>query len=443
MLDRITGASPGMVDSPGPGQSFDARARLDRDIVELRSPSVAGAAAADATREHDGGLEKRGSDEGSRPNKALSPTERQTDQPDKGDPENQDQDRDDQADKGGGGVKNALRNHPYAIGVAAIILIAAVVLGTLYYLHARHYESTDDAFIDGRPVSISPEVTGNIVAVPVTDNQVVEPGDLLARIDDRDYQASVEQAAAQIEQANANVENYAAQVAAQQAQVDQAAQQVQQAEAALKFSQQENARYQELVKTGFGTVQRAQQATSDLQSKQAALDAAGAAETAAERQIKVLKAGRRSAEAQLAQAQAQKATADANLSRTQLHATMEGRVTRLTAAVGQVATQSQALMVLVPLDVWVTGNFKETQLSDMRVGQPVDIEIDAFGKSYPGHVNSVQAGSGTAFSLLPAENATGNYVKVVQRVPVKITFDKRPDIELGPGMSVVPSVTVR
>ncbi len=100
-------------------------------------------------------------------------------------------------------------------------------------------------------------------------------------------------------------------------------------------------------------------------------------------------------------------------------------------------------MVLVPLDVWVTANFKETQLADMRVGQPVDIEIDALGRSFPGHIDSLQAGSGTAFSLLPAENATGNYVKVVQRVPVKITFDKRPDVELGPGMSVVPSVTVR
>jgi membrane fusion protein (multidrug efflux system) len=118
-------------------------------------------------------------------------------------------------------------------------------------------------------------------------------------------------------------------------------------------------------------------------------------------------------------------------------------VTKLTAAVGALATPGQSIMVVVPLDVWVTANFKESQLADMRVGQPVEIEIDAFDRSFAGHVDSIQAGSGTAFSLLPAENATGNYVKVVQRVPVKILFDRLPDVELGPGMSVVPRVTVR
>ncbi len=138
------------------------------------------------------------------------------------------------------------------------------------------------------------------------------------------------------------------------------------------------------------------------------------------------------------------AQADANLGRTELRATVDGRVAKLTAAVGALAAPGQAIMVVVPLDVWVTANFKESQLADMRVGQPVDISIDAYGgRVFTGHVDSVQAGSGTAFSLLPAENATGNFVKVVQRVPVKITFDQRPDVQLGPGMSVVPRVTVR
>jgi membrane fusion protein, multidrug efflux system len=126
-----------------------------------------------------------------------------------------------------------------------------------------------------------------------------------------------------------------------------------------------------------------------------------------------------------------------------LRATVDGRVAKLTAAVGALAAPAQSIMVVVPLDIWVTANFKESQLADMRIGQPVTISIDAFGRSFPGHVDGVQAGSGTAFSLLPAENATGNYVKVVQRVPVKITFDQRPEVELGPGMSVVPTVTVR
>ena len=335
------------------------------------------------------------------------------------------------------------RKHPIALIVGVLVLIAAIVAGVLYYLNARHFEGTDDAFIDARPVNVSAEVTGNIVNVPVTDNQVVHAGDVLARIDDRNYVASVESAQGQIDEAQASFENFDAQVGAQKSQVKQAEQQVTQAQAALDYAKNQDERAQQLVKNGYGTVQQAQQTASDLQQRIASLDAAQASRNAAEKQIGAIKAQRRSAEAQLEQARAQKATADANLTRTVIHATVDGRVTRLTGAVGFTATQGQALMVLVPLDVWVTANFKETQLADMRPGQPVDVSIDAYRRTFPAHVDSVQAGSGTAFSLLPAQNATGNYVKVVQRVPVKLTFDKRPDIELGPGLSVVPTVRVR
>ena len=148
--------------------------------------------------------------------------------------------------------------------------------------------------------------------------------------------------------------------------------------------------------------------------------------------------------AQLESARAQLAQAATNLSRTIITAPVAGRVTQLTAAKGAYAAVGQALMMFVPRDVWVTANFKETQLDLMRPGQPVDIEIDAYpDRTFEGHVDSVQAGSGTAFSLLPAQNATGNYVKIVQRVPVKIVFNKPPDVLLGPGMSVVPTVKVR
>ena len=135
--------------------------------------------------------------------------------------------------------------------------------------------------------------------------------------------------------------------------------------------------------------------------------------------------------------------AAADLQRTELRATVEGRVTKLTAAVGALAAPGQSIMVVVPLDIWVTANFKESQLGDDAGRAARRHRNRRVRQDVPGHVNSVQAGSGTAFSLLPAENATGNYVKVVQRVPVKITFDQRPDVELGPGMSVVPTVTVR
>jgi membrane fusion protein, multidrug efflux system len=341
------------------------------------------------------------------------------------------------------GIKGAFQQHPIAMILCLGLIAAGLIAGIAWYLYARHYESTDDAFIDGRPVLVSPQITGNIISVNVTDNQIVKSGDLLATIDTRDYKAAVDQAAGQIRQSEATVKNIDAQIAAQKAQIDQATQQVTEAQAALKFATDENTRYQDLVQKGAGTVQRAQQASSDFNGKQAALDAANAAKVAAERQIDVLNAQRTGAAAQLDQARAQKDRADADLQRTELRATVDGRVTKLTAAVGALAAPGQAIMIVVPLDVWVTANFKESQLRDMRVGQPVDISIDAFGRSFPGHVNSVQAGSGTAFSLLPAENATGNYVKVVQRVPVKITFDRRPEVELGPGMSVVPTVTVR
>ncbi|KIZ41068.1 hypothetical protein OO17_16035 [Rhodopseudomonas palustris] len=342
-----------------------------------------------------------------------------------------------------GGLRATIGRHPTATIVLAVLLVAGIAAGIAWYLHARHYESSDDAFIDSRPVLISPQVSGAIVGVNVTDNQVVKTGDLLAKIDPRDYQAAVDQAAAQIRQAQASIDDTEAQIQAQKAQIDQATKQVQEAQAALDFARDENQRYQQLVKNGAGTVQRAQQAESDFTSKQAALDAAMAAKVAATRQVDVLRAKREQAQAQLKAAQAQKEQADANLQRTELRAPTDGRIAKLTGAVGALAAPGQAIMVLVPLEVWVTANFKETQLELMKVGQPVDIHIDAYDRSFPGHVNSIQAGSGTAFSLLPAENATGNYVKVVQRVPVKITFDQRPDVALGPGMSVVPTVTVR
>jgi membrane fusion protein (multidrug efflux system) len=174
------------------------------------------------------------------------------------------------------------------------------------------------------------------------------------------------------------------------------------------------------------------------------LAAAQANAIAAEKQNAVLEAQRKLSDAQLLQARAGNEQAEANLSRSIITAPIAGRVTHLTAAKGAYAAVGQALMMFVPREVWVTANFKETQLDTMRPGQPVTMEVDAFpGRTFAGHIDSIQSGSGTAFSLLPAENATGNYVKIVQRVPVKIVFNQPPDVLLGPGMSVVPTVKVR
>jgi membrane fusion protein (multidrug efflux system) len=314
-----------------------------------------------------------------------------------------------------------------AILIGGAIVILAIVL---WWLHARNYESTDDAFIDTRTVQISAQVAAAIVDVPVTDNQLVEAGAELARLDDRDY-------VAQRDQAQANVDNFQAQITAQQAKIDQAQKQVAQAQATLTFAQQEAERYERLAQQGSGTVEQAQQYHSNLLQAQASLAAAQANAIATEKQIGVLKA-------QLESARAQLENAVTNLSRTIITAPVAGRVTQLTAAKGAYAAVGQVLMMFVPRDVWVTANFKETQLDLIRPGQPVSIEIDAYpDRTFAGHIASIQAGSGTAFSLLPAENATGNYVKIVQRVPLKIVFNKPPDVLLGPGMSVVPTVKVR
>jgi membrane fusion protein (multidrug efflux system) len=312
------------------------------------------------------------------------------------------------------------------IAIAAVVLLLLV----LWWLDARQYESTDDAFIDTRTVQISAQVAAAIVDVPVTDNQMVDAGAELVRLDDRDY-------VAQRDQAQASVDNLAAQITAQQAKIQQADKQVAQAQGVLTFARQEADRYQELAQKGSTTIEQAQQYSSNLLQSEASLAAAQANAVAIAKQVPVL-------EAQLKTSQAQLEQAEANLSRTIVTAPVIGRVTRLTAAKGGYAAVGQTLMMFVPRDVWVTANFKETQLDLMRPGQPVMIELDSFpGRTFPGHVDSIQSGSGTAFSLLPAENATGNYVKIVQRVPVKIVFDQPPDVLLGPGMSAVPTVKVR
>lgn len=357
----------------------------------------------------------------------------------------------DERDKEKGGPEQRTRSafgtilaHPIAATAAAVIVAAIIVGAVAWWLNARHFESTDDAFIDARVVQISPQIPGQITDVPVTDNEDVAAGTVLVRIDRRNYLAAVAQAKGALAEAQARVANDDAQIDAQRSQIDQARQQVEQAQAALKFSEEENRRYQKLLQQGSGTEQRAQQAISDLTQKRASLASAQASATTADKQLEVLRTLRTGAAAQVEEAQAGLDKAEADLARTAIVAPEDGRVARLTAARGAYVQSGQALLMFVPRTVWVTANFKETQLADMRPGQPVDIAVDAYpGRDFKGHVDSIQPGSGAAFSLLPPENATGNYVKVVQRVPVKIVFDKPADVYLGPGMSVEPRVRVR
>jgi membrane fusion protein (multidrug efflux system) len=340
--------------------------------------------------------------------------------------------------------KSFRRRHPLAVVVGSVLLVLAAAGGYAYWNYASHFESTDDAFIAARQSSLAPKVSGYITAVPVADNQHVKAGDVIARIDDRDYRTALEQAKAQVAAAQASIENIDAQLDVQQAQIAANQAQVEQAQAALVFAEQQAARYEHLGQTGYGTVQNAQQYTSQLHQQQAALASAQATLKLAQRQVEALKAQRNSAVASLGQAEAQRDQAELNLSYTTVTAAQPGRVVNLSAAVGQFAQAGTNLTMFVPDQIWVTANFKEIQLDHMRPGDPVTLAIDAYPeRKIHGHVESVQPGSGTAFSLLPAQNATGNYVKIVQRVPVKIVMDDPPtDVALGPGMSVVPTMRI-
>ena len=341
--------------------------------------------------------------------------------------------------------RDRLREHWIVATAGACALLIALIGGLAYWLNVRHYESTDDAFIAARSFSVAPKVGGYVTDVPVTDNQHVNAGDLLARIDDRDYKVAIDQEQAQVSVAQANIGNIQAQIGSQHEQVNQAKAQLDQAQAQLRFSQQEESRARDLVEKGAGTVQREQQTRSDLQAQEANAARAKAAMIGAELGIKTLEAQLESARSSLQQAQAQLDQAKLNLGYTNVVAAQSGRVVKLSGAVGIFVTAGQSLAMFVPDEVWIVANYKETQLTGMRPGQPVEFRIDAYpDRKLTGRVDSVQPGSGTAFSLLPAENATGNFVKVVQRVPVKITVDKWPaDVPVGPGMSVVPWVRVR
>jgi membrane fusion protein (multidrug efflux system) len=339
-----------------------------------------------------------------------------------------------------------IRRHPFAAFIILIAVVLVVVAGYFIWLIYFHpYETTDDAFVDARSFPVAAKISGYVSEVAVTDNQHVKTGETILKIDPRDYQIALDQANGQIGVAKAGVANADAEIAAAQAAIDEAKAGVVSAEAGLKYAQEENARQQQLVKTRAASEQVAQQAAATLRQSQANYAQAQAHVTAAVKNKAAADAQRASAVASLHQAEAQRESAEQNLKYTTISAAQPGRIVRLSGAKGQYVQAGQAVSMFVPDEIWITANFKETQLTDMRPGQPVDVTIDAYpDRTFRGRVDSVQPGSGTAFSLLPAENATGNYVKVTQRVPVKIVIDKWPkDVAIGPGMSVVPSVTVR
>ena len=431
-----------------------------------------------------------------------------------------------------------LYKRPVFLVGAAILLLLVLLFGMRYWVYARSHESTDDAFIDGHIIQVSPKVSGYVTKVYVTDNQQVKAGDLLAELETRDLQAKVDQARAAldaglaqkkqaetqvtltrvstranvrqavagVQQARQGVKGARAGAASERSRTTQAAAGIgsaeanmQQARAQLSAAEAEAARanadverYQQLYAKDEMSKQRLDQAVAAAQTANAQVDAAREKVSAGEAQISEARAatsaqssnaqraqaqvGAASAEVnealgklaqantapqQVAVSQAQVASAGANiqqlqaavdqaeleLSYTKIYAPDAGRVTRKAVEVGALVQVGQPLMAVVPGDVWVTANFKESQIGSIRPGEPVDVSVDAYpDKVFKAHVDSIQSGTGSRFSLIPPENATGSYVKVVQRVPVKIVFEPNQiDSQhmLAPGMSVVPEVKVK
>jgi membrane fusion protein (multidrug efflux system) len=379
----------------------------------------------------------------------------------------------------------------------ALILGAIVVLVAGFFLwrYFTSYESTDDAQIDGHLNSISARVSGHVIKLLVNDNQYVEAGTPLVQIDPKDYQVALDRAqayyadslataqAAQVNvpltsvnttsqesSAQADVENARAGIAGARQQYDAANAQLAQAEANNVKAQNDLVRYKQLVDKQEVSQQQYDQALAAARASTAFVDAAKATASAAQQQVNQAQAKLAQAQANLRAAQtvpqqmavtrsrAQSAQAQAdrykaeleqaqlNLQYTTIVAPVAGVVTQRSVEVGQNVSVGQELMKVINLDdIWVTANFKETQLKHMQVNQPVTISVDATGGEYKGHVQSIAGASGAITSLLPPENATGNYVKVVQRIPVKITFDAGETKQhvLRPGMSVEPKVWIR
>jgi membrane fusion protein, multidrug efflux system len=332
-------------------------------------------------------------------------------------------------------------------GVAIIGLAAAGQFGWQYWTVGRFHESTDDAYVQADTTVIAPKVSGYLRDVLVTDNQPVKAGQALARIDDRDYAVAVEQAKADVTAAQADVANVEASLDEQQAVIQQARSTVEVDRASVTFTQQDNDRYISLARTGAGSVQNEQQAVSKLQIAQSSLQRDTAAVVAAERRIEMLRAQLAKAEATVARDRAVQDQAALNLGYTTIVAPVDGVVGNRSLRVGQYVQAGTQLMAVVPVHgAYVVANFKETQLTDVRAGQPVAIDVDMFpGTVVKGHVDSIAPASGQEFALLPPDNATGNFTKIVQRIPVKITLDAGDPLAglLRPGMSVTPVIDTK
>jgi membrane fusion protein, multidrug efflux system len=336
-----------------------------------------------------------------------------------------------------------------AILVVALLLAlgGAGRFGWHWWTHGRFEETTDNAFLQADKVVVAPKVGGFVAEVFVADNQPVKTGQVLARIDDRDFRVAFLQSQADVDKARAGLEGIAAALIQQQAKIEEAKADVANFTAALDFATEEEKRYGDLLHSGAGTIQRSHRATSDLLQKQAALDKAKAGYDAARKQTEGLRSLEAAARASLQRSEINLEQAELNLEYTTISAPIDGVVGDRALRKGQLVQPGSNLLTLVPMGnaIYLVANFKETQVGTMVEGQAVTFTVDAFDdRVFHGRIDSFAPGTGAQFALLPPENATGNFTKIVQRVPVKIILDDDPLIQrLRPGLSAEAIVDTR
>ena len=333
------------------------------------------------------------------------------------------------------------------IAIPFALAIVAAVWGTHWWTVGRFVEDTDDAYVGGDVTVIASKVAGYVQTVNVADNQVVHRGDLLVKIDDRDYRAAVAKAEAAVAAARALLVNLDATGQLQRSVIAQANAGVAAADAESTRARLDDSRYQDLASRSAVSLESAQRAQATAQTAQAGKDRAAAAQQGAQRELDVIASQRQQAQAALAQAEAELDAAGLNLSYTELRAPVDGVIGNRRARAGAYATSASQLLVVVPSHgLWIDANFKEDQLEHLRVGQAVEVHADVEpDRAFKGHVVSLAPATGAQFSVLPPENATGNFTKIVQRVPGRIVLDgKDGDLDLlRPGLSVKASINTK
>jgi membrane fusion protein (multidrug efflux system) len=345
--------------------------------------------------------------------------------------------------------KMTLRLQPrHALWGAGFLLTAgALVWGESYWTVGRFIESTNDAYVKADSTMVAPKVSGYIAQVLVDDNHAVKKGQALALIDDRDLQTALREADASLAATAAAVTNLSAQLTAQESRVREAQADLEVAQTSAELARHNNTRRREMAKVGYGSEEQADDAATDLRTKIASVARTQAALADSRQQIDVLRTQRNLAEAQRQRALATRQQAENNLSYSVIRAAIDGTVGARTVRVGQFVNAGTQLMEIVPLQqIYVVANFKETQLTQMRAGQTAHIRVDTFpGDELTARVESIAPASGLEFSLLPPDNATGNFTKIVQRVPVKLVFANSLQHagRLRPGMSVDVAVDTR